>query len=91
MESEKNLVNVLLYFFLFMISQKLTLVWLCIAPFIIVAVLFLVNALKTGIILERKHGKKQEVQTKKYNITVTSFANFEYETRRFNEKVELVY
>jgi ABC-type bacteriocin/lantibiotic exporter with double-glycine peptidase domain len=47
--------------FFFMTSWKLTLVWLCIAPFIIVAVLFLVNALKTGIILERKHGKKQEV------------------------------
>ena len=39
--------------------------------------------------MEKAGGLAEEML---YNIkTVASFANFEYETRRFNEKVELCY
>ena len=74
-------------------SWKLTLVMLCVAPFIIITVLVLVTALKKGIILSRKTYEKaggiaEEVL---YNIkTVASFANFEYETKRFNSYVDKV-
>ncbi len=82
------------FIFAFITSWKLTLVMLCIAPFIIADVLFLVNALKTGIIMGRKTWEKAGglAEEMLYNIkTVASFANFDFETRRFNEKVELVY
>ena len=78
----------------FITSWKITLVMLCIAPFIIIDVLFLVNSLRTGIIMGRKTWEKAGglAEEMLYNIkTVASFANFEYETRRFNEKVELCY
>ena len=74
-------------------SWKLTLVMLCVAPFIIITVLVLVTVLKKGIILSRKTYEKaggiaEEVL---YNIkTVASFANFEYETKRFNSYVDKV-
>ena len=82
------------FVFAFIISWKIALMMLVVAPFIIVDVLFLVNALKTGIILGRKTWEKAGglAEEMLYNIkTVASFANFEYETRRFNEKVELCY
>ena len=82
------------FVFAFVISWKIALIMLCVAPFIIADVLFLVNALKTGIILGRKTWEKAGglAEEMLYNIkTVASFANFEYETRRFNEKVELCY
>ena len=82
------------FVFAFITSWKLTLVMLCIAPFIIIDVLVLVNALRTGIIMGRKTWEKAGglAEEMLYNIkTVASFANFEYETRRFDEKVELVY
>ena len=82
------------FIFAFITSWKLTLVMLCIAPFIIADVLFLVNALRTGIIMGRKTWEKAGglAEEMLYNIkTVASFANFEFEQRRFNEKVELVY
>ena len=82
------------FIFAFITSWKLTLVMLCIAPFIIADVLILVNALRTGIIMGRKTWEKAGglAEEMLYNIkTVASFANFEYETKRFNEKVELVY
>ena len=56
--------------------------------------MFLMFALRKGIILSRKTwetagGIAEEML---YNIkTVASFANFEYELKRFNEKVELVW
>ena len=74
-------------------SWKLTLVMICVAPFIVGTVLVLVTALKKGIILSRKTYEKaggiaEEVL---YNIkTVASFANFDYETKRFNQYVEKV-
>ena len=82
------------FVFAFIMSWKITLVMLCIAPFILVDLLFLVNTLKTGIIMGRKTWEKAGglAEEMLYNIkTVSSFANFEYETRRFNEKVELCY
>ena len=82
------------FIFAFITSWKLTLVMLCIAPFIIADVLVLVNALRTGIIMGRKTWEKAGglAEEMLYNIkTVASFANFEFESRRFNEKVELVY
>ena len=78
---------IIAFVFAFITSWKLTLVMLSIAPLIIVDVLFLVNALKTGIIMGRKTWEKAGglAEEMLYNIkTVTSFANFEYETIRFN-------
>ena len=78
----------------FISSWKLTLVMICVAPFIIVDVLFLVNALRTGIVMGRKTWEKAGglAEEMLYNIkTVASFANFDYELRRYNEKVELCY
>ncbi len=78
----------------FIMSWKVTLIMLCAAPPIIVDVLFLVTALKTGIIMTRKTWEKAGglAEEMLYNIkTVASFANFEFETKRFNEKVELCY
>ena len=80
------------FVFAFITSWKISLVMLCVAPFIIADVLVLVNALRTGIIMGRKTWEKAGglAEEMLYNIkTVASFANFEFETRRFNEKVEL--
>ena len=82
------------FIFAFIISWKIALMMLVVAPFIIIDVLFLVNALRTGIIMGRKTWEKAGglAEEMLYNIkTVASFANFEFETRRFNEKVELCY
>jgi len=81
------------FIFAFITSWKLTLVMLCIAPFIIADVLFLVNALRTGIIMGRKTWEKAGglAEEMLYNIkTVASFANFEFEQRRFN-RMFLIY
>ena len=82
------------FIFAFLISWKIALIMLCVAPFIIIDVLILVNSLRTGIIMGRKTWEKAGglAEEMLYNIkTVASFANFEFETRRFNEKVELCY
>ena len=82
------------FIFSFMSSWKLTLVMLCVAPLIIFFSLFLMNSMRKGITLARKTwetagGLAEEML---YNIkTVASFANFEYELQRFNEKVEVVW
>ena len=82
------------FIFAFMASWKLTLVMLCVAPLIIFFSMFLMMAMRKGIILARKTwetagGIAEEML---YNIkTVASFANFEYELRRFYEKVEVVW
>ena len=82
------------FIFAFMASWKLTLVMLCVAPLIIFFSLFLMMAMRKGIMLARKTwetagGIAEEML---YNIkTVASFANFEYELRRFYEKVEVVW
>ena len=82
------------FIFAFISSWKLTLVMLCVAPLIMFFSLFLMFALKKGIILSRKTwetagGIAEEML---YNIkTVASFANFEYELKKFNAKVEVVW
>ena len=82
------------FIFAFMASWKLTLVMLCVAPLIIFFSMFLMMAMRKGIMLARKTwetagGIAEEML---YNIkTVASFANFEYELRRFYEKVEVVW
>ena len=78
----------------FVLSWQVCLIMLCVFPLIIVDIIFLLNALRTGIIMGRKTWEKAGglAEEMLYNIkTVTSFANFEFETRRFNEKVELCY
>ena len=78
----------------FITSWKLTLVMLCVAPLILVTVCFMLVALKSGIVLSRKTYEKAGgiAEEMLYNIkTVASFANFEFETNRFNEKIEVCY
>ena len=85
---------ILAFILAFILSWQVTLVMLCISPLIIVDILLMANILSTGIIMGRKTWEKagglaEEVL---YNIkTVASFANFEFEIGRFNEKVELCY
>ena len=82
------------FIFAFIASWKLTLVMLCVAPVILFFTMFLMLALRKGIVLARKTwetagGIAEEML---YNIkTVASFANFEYELKRFYEKVEIVW
>ena len=76
----------------FITSWKLTLVMLCVSPFILITVCFMLNAMRTGIILSRKIYEKAGgiAEEMLYNIkTVASFANFEFEIQRFNEKIEI--
>ena len=85
---------ILSFVFAFITSWKLALVMLSIAPLLFVNMYILVVSLKTGIIMGRKTWEKAGgiAEEMLYNIkTVASFANFEFETRRFNEKVELCY
>ena len=78
----------------FITSWKITLIMLCVAPFVIGVLIFMVNSMRMGIIMGRKIYEKaggiaEEVL---YNIkTVASFSNFEFEQKRFNEKIEIVY
>ena len=75
-------------------SWKLTLVMLCVSPFIMVCIVFLVTALKKAIIQSRKAyetagGIAEEML---YNIkTVASFANFDFEQTRFNTYIDKVH
>ena len=78
----------------FITSWKITLVMLCMAPFIIGVILFMVTAMRTGIIMGRKTYEKGGgiAEEMLYNIkTVASFSNFEFEQKRFNEKIEVCY
>ena len=78
----------------FITSWKITLVMLCMAPFIIGVIIFMVTAMRTGIIMGRKTYEKGGgiAEEMLYNIkTVASFSNFEFEQKRFNEKIEVCY
>ena len=78
----------------FITSWKITLVMLCMAPFIIGVIIFMTTAMKTGIIMGRKTYEKGGgiAEELLYNIkTVASFSNFEFEQKRFNEKIEICY
>ena len=67
---------------------------LCIAPFILICIMYLVTSMKRAIFLSRKTyeyagGIAEEML---YNIkTVASFANFDFETQRFNRYVDKVH
>jgi ABC-type multidrug transport system fused ATPase/permease subunit len=82
------------FVFAFIASWKLTLVMLCVGPIIIFFSMFLMTAMRTGIIMSRKTWQEAGgiAEEMLYNIkTVASFANFEYELKRFYEKVEIVW
>ena len=78
----------------FITSWKLTLVILCIFPIAFGVLNFLLNYIKKRNIklqkvYEETGGIAEEIL---YNIkTVSSFANFEFEIKRFNEKIEEYY
>ena len=78
----------------FTTSWKLTLIMLCVSPAILACICFLVTALKKTIILARKTyeiagGIAEEML---YNIkTVASFANFDFEKKRFGEYIDKVH
>ena len=77
------------FIFAFIASWKITLIMLVVAPLIIGILLFLVSSLKTGIIMGRRTWEKAGglAEEMLYNIkTVSSFANFDFETKRFNLK-----
>ena len=75
----------------FITSWKLTLVMLTVSPCIIGAVCYLITALKNSIILgiktyEKAGGVAEEML---YNIkTVASFANFDFENKRFGQYID---
>ena len=78
----------------FITSWKITLLMLCVAPFIIGVLIFMVNSMRIGIIMGRKTYEKGGgiAEEMLYNIkTVASFSNFEFEQKRFNEKIEVCY
>ena len=82
------------FVFAFMASWKLTLVMLCSAPVILFFTLFILKVLKKGIILARMQWESAGgiAEEMLYNIkTVASFVNFEYELKKFYEKVEICY
>ena len=78
----------------FTTSWKLTLIMLCVSPAILACIFFLVTALKKTIVLARKTyeiagGIAEEML---YNIkTVASFANFDFEIKRFSEYIDKVH
>ena len=78
----------------FITSWKLTLVMLSISPLILATICFILFSMKNGIIMSRKTYEKAGgiAEEMLYNIkTVSSFANFEFEKSRFNEKIEICY
>ena len=75
----------------FITSWKLTLVMLSVSPCIIGAVCYLITALKNSIILGRKTYEKAGgvAEEMLYNIkTVASFANFDFENKRFGQYID---
>ena len=77
----------------FIFCWKVSLVMLGICPIVISLFIILAKILKKGIIASRKIWEQAGGMAEEmiYNIkTVASFANFEYELKRFNESVEIV-
>jgi len=76
----------------FIKSWKLSLIMISLTPIVLIISFILHKILRRGIIIGRKTwenagGLAEEII---YNIkTVASFANFEYELKRFNEKVDI--
>ena len=78
----------------FIISWKLTLAILVITPLILATSCFMHVSMKNGIIMSRKAYEKAGSIAEEilYNIkTVASFANFEFEKGRFDEKIDICY
>ena len=78
----------------FSTSWKLTLVMLCVTPFICACIMYLVTALKRTIVLARKTYEKAGgvAEEMLYNIkTVASFTNFEFEIERFGKFIDKVH
>ena len=78
----------------FFASWKLTLIILCVAPFLAFCIFYMVTSMRTILFLSRKAyetagGVAEEVL---YNIkTVVSFGNFDFERQRFGHYINLMY
>ena len=78
----------------FFASWKLTLIILCVSPFLAFCIIYMVTSMRKVIFLSRKAyetagGVAEEVL---YNIkTVVSFGNFDFERQRFGHYVNLIY
>ena len=78
----------------FFASWKITLVILCVAPFLAICMIYMVTSTRQILFLSRKAyetagGVAEEVL---YNIkTVVSFGNFDYERQRFGHYINLMY
>ena len=78
----------------FFASWKLTLIILCVAPFLAICIIYMVTSMRKSLFLSRKAyetagGVAEEVL---YNIkTVASFCNFDFERQRFGHYINLVH
>ena len=78
----------------FFASWKLTLIILCVAPFLAICIIYQVTSMRKFLSLSRKAYEKaggvaEEVL---YNIkTVVSFGNFDYERQRFGNYIDLMH
>ena len=78
----------------FFASWKLTLIILCVAPFLAACIIYMVTSMRKSLFLSRKAyetagGVAEEVL---YNIkTVVSFGNFDFERQRFGHYIDLVH
>ena len=78
----------------FFASWKLTLIILCVAPFLAICIIYMVSSMRKFLFLSRKAyetagGVAEEVL---YNIkTVVSFGHFDYEKQRFGHYIDLVH
>ena len=78
----------------FFVSWKLTLIILCVAPFLAISIIYMVSSMRKFIFLSRKAyetagGVAEEVL---YNIkTVVSFGHFDFEKQRFGHYIDLVH
>ena len=78
----------------FFSSWKLTLIILCVAPFLAICIIYMVTAMRRNLFLSRKAyetagGVAEEVL---YNIkTVASFSHFDFEKQRFGHYIDLVH
>ena len=77
----------------FTTSWKLTLVMLCIAPLLLLCIIYMITSMKTVIVLSRKTYERAGgiAEEMLYNIkTVASFVNFDFEKERFGKYIDKV-
>ena len=78
----------------FFASWKLTLIVLCVAPFLALSLIYMVKSIRKNLFLGRKAyetagGVAEEIL---YNIkTVVSFCHFDFEKQRFGHYIDLVH